>query len=36
MKELQKIVIPKIMNNWIEVAEGLGYDNENIQRIKRK
>ena len=34
MNELQKIVIPKIMNNWREVAEGLGYDNENIQTIK--
>ena len=35
MNELQKIVIPKVMNNWEEVAEALQYDDEQIERIKQ-
>ena len=36
MGDLQKIVIPKIMNNWREIAEALHYDDENIETIKQK
>ena len=35
MGDLQKIVIPKIMNNWEEFAEALRYDDEQIERIKQ-
>ena len=36
MFDLQKIVIPKIMNVWEYVAEALRYDIPTIQAIKNK
>ena len=34
MADLNKIVIPKVMNQWEELAEGFRYDDEVITNIK--
>ena len=36
MGDLQKIVISKVMNHWVEVAEALRYDEEDIEAIQQK
>ena len=36
MVDLQKIVIPKIMTKWEELAEALNFDSELIEAIKQK
>ena len=36
MADLGKIVIPKIMTKWEELAEALNYDDEMIEAIKQK
>ena len=34
MADINKIVIPKVMNQWQELAEGFRYDDEIIDKIK--
>ena len=34
MADLNKIVVPKVMNQWQELAEGFRYGNEIIDKIK--
>ena len=36
MADLNDIVIPKVMNQWEELAEGFRYDDEVIDKIKRQ
>ena len=36
MADLNKIVIPKVMNKWRQLAEGFRYDDEIIAKIKNE
>ena len=36
MADLQRHVIPKIMNHWEQIAEALRYENSIIESIKQK